>query len=106
MCNLANNIGGWPPTMGIRNFNLWRSQVRKWGTIGLNQSLVYTHPFPHFQSNSFYLPLFNSVPKIKLFLGTKNKEGAQPHLAPSPNYAYAISYFKTKWMLTKMFQHI
>jgi hypothetical protein len=38
--------------------------------IGLNQPLMYKHPFCHSYHN-FYLPLFNSVAKKKLFLGTK-----------------------------------
>jgi len=42
-------------TAGIRNFNL-RSQVKKTGKIGLNNSLIYTHPFLHSHPN-FYLPL-------------------------------------------------
>jgi hypothetical protein len=33
--------------MSIRNFNLQRSQVKKWGTIGLNQSLIQTHTHTH-----------------------------------------------------------
>jgi len=41
-------------TADIRNFNL-RSQVRKMGRIGLNQSLIYIHPFLHSHPN-FYLP--------------------------------------------------
>jgi hypothetical protein len=32
--------------MGIRNVDLRRSQVRKTGKIGLNQLLIYIHPFP------------------------------------------------------------
>jgi hypothetical protein len=31
---------------GISNFNLQRSQARKCGKIGFNQSLIYIHPFP------------------------------------------------------------
>jgi hypothetical protein len=62
-------------TMGVKNFNLRRSQVRKRMRIGLNQSLTYTQPFPHagsiflfatFQwsncNNSFFLPWHNSPP--------------------------------------------
>jgi len=33
-------------TMGVRNFNLLRSQVRKMGKICLNQSVIYLHPSP------------------------------------------------------------
>ena len=32
--------------MGIRNFNLRRSQFGKRGKIGLNQPLMYIHLFP------------------------------------------------------------
>ena len=44
--NLANNTGRAKLIMGIRNFNLWRSQVRTREKIDLNQSWIYTHPFP------------------------------------------------------------
>jgi hypothetical protein len=37
--------GGVKSTMGVRNFGLQRSQLRKRGTIGLNQSATYIHPF-------------------------------------------------------------
>jgi hypothetical protein len=43
---VANNIRGAKSTMCIRNFNLQRSQVRKRGKNGLNQSLIHIHPFP------------------------------------------------------------
>lgn len=40
--NLANNTGGAgeESTMGITNFHLRKSQVRKWWKIGLNQTLI------------------------------------------------------------------
>ena len=47
--------------MDIRKFNLQKSQVRKTGNIGLNQSLIYIHPFPPLTPIIFYLPLFNTV---------------------------------------------
>ena len=53
--NLANNSAGQKSTMGIRNCDLRRRQVRKRGTIGLNQSPTLTL--------TFYLPLLNSVAK-------------------------------------------
>jgi len=53
--NLANNSGGPKSTIGIRNCNLRRRQVRQRGTIGLNQSRTLTL--------TFYLPLLNSVAK-------------------------------------------
>jgi len=48
--NLAKNTGeggGWgaKSTMGIRNFNLLRSQIRKREKIGLNQSIIYMHSY-------------------------------------------------------------
>jgi hypothetical protein len=55
-------------TMGITNFNLRSSHVRKMGKIRLNQSLIYIHPFPH-SPYFFYLPLFNCVTKKTIFLG-------------------------------------
>lgn len=41
--NLANDVGGGgaKSTMGIRNVNLRRIQMRKTGKIRLNQSLIY-----------------------------------------------------------------
>jgi hypothetical protein len=46
--------------MGIRNFDLGRSQVRKMGKFGLNQPLIYTlvHPFPPILTHSaLFCPL-------------------------------------------------
>jgi hypothetical protein len=44
----------------------------------------YTYtPFPHCHPK-FYLPLFNSVAKRKLFFGRKIFEGNLPHLPPPP----------------------
>jgi hypothetical protein len=56
-CNLASNTGGGGggSTGGIRNFNIGRSQVRQRGQIGLNQSLVYTHPFPPVHVPIFFI---------------------------------------------------
>jgi len=51
--NLANNSEEPKSTMDIRNCNLRRRQVRKRGTIGLNQSPTLTF--------TFYLPLLNIV---------------------------------------------
>jgi hypothetical protein len=68
--------------MGIRGFNLRRSQFRKMGKIGLNQPLIYIHSFPH-SHPIFYLFLFNSVAK-KLFLGIKNIGGAFAPLQFTP----------------------
>jgi hypothetical protein len=53
-------------TMAIRTFNIRRSQVRKRRKIGLNRPLSST------LTPVFYLPLFNSVAKRKLFLSRKN----------------------------------
>jgi hypothetical protein len=60
--NLAKSTGGAKSTMGIRNFNLWRSEVTKRGKFVLNQSLIYIHPFPH-SPNFFICTSFNSVVK-------------------------------------------
>jgi len=64
---------GWrvKPTMGIRNFNLQDSKVRRRWKIGLNQRLIYIHPFPSTLSPVFYLTLFNSIVKKELFLSRK-----------------------------------
>ena len=48
---------------GIGNFNLRRSQVRKRGKIGFNQSLICIQHFRRLSPQFFYLPLLNSVNK-------------------------------------------
>ena len=45
--------GGTKSTMCVRNYNWRRSQVRKRGKIGLNQSLTYVHPFSPFLPHVF-----------------------------------------------------
>jgi hypothetical protein len=68
-CNLGDTTGwGAKLTMGIRNFNLQSSQVRR-VKIALNQSLIYINSFPF--PSTLYLPLFNSVTKRKLCLSRK-----------------------------------
>jgi len=71
---LEGGGGGTKSTMGVRNFNLQRSRVRKRRKFGLNQSLIYAQPFPHAQSiffapfqfssqiTIFFLPWHNSPP--------------------------------------------
>lgn len=58
--------GGVISTMGITDVDLRGSQVRKRKKMCLNQSFIYTHPFPPLSHQSFYLPLFNLVAKRKL----------------------------------------
>jgi hypothetical protein len=48
--------GGAKSIMGIGSFHLGRSQVRKRGKIGLNQLLIYIHPFPPLSPQFFYFP--------------------------------------------------
>jgi hypothetical protein len=82
--NSAKNTGeGGKSTMGIRNFNLPRSQVRKRGKIGLNQSLKYihTHLSLTLLPNFFYLHLLKSVAKIIPY-AAKILEGHLPILVP------------------------
>jgi len=56
--------------MGIRNFKLQKSQVRERGSIGLNQSLIYTNPCTTFLANFFlFVPLHLSNQKKELFFG-------------------------------------
>jgi len=56
--NLAKSTGwGAKSTVGIRNFNLWRSEATKRGKFVLNQSLIYTQPFPPL-TQFLYLHLF------------------------------------------------
>ena len=80
------NTGGAKSTMGIRDFNIRNSHIRKRGKTGLNQSLIYMPPFPPLSANYFYFPLFNSVAK-KLFLGVKNIGGS--HLPHPPKFTPA-----------------
>ena len=49
--------------------------------IGLNQPLIYMCPFPPVSPQFFSFPLLQLGSKKKLFLGTKNMEGA---FAPPP----------------------
>ena len=67
--------GGAESTMGVRNFNLLRSQVRKMGKICLNQSVIYLHTSPPL------LCKFHTF-LTKLFLSIKNIGGAFAPLAP------------------------
>jgi hypothetical protein len=67
--------------MGNRILNL-RSQVRKRGKIGLNQSIIFTLPFPPFSRKFFYLPLFNSVTKKSILREKKHWGGG--HLLSLP----------------------
>jgi hypothetical protein len=70
---LANNFGGAKSTMGIRNFSLWRSQVRKGQKVGFNQFSIYIH-------SPTSLHLSTQWPK-KPFLGRKKLLGWHlPHL--------------------------
>jgi len=64
--NLAKSTGGREKsTMGIRNFNLWRSEVTKRGKSALNQPLLYINPFP--LNCFFYLHLFQLRAKKSYF---------------------------------------
>ena len=62
-------------------------QIRNKGDIGLNRSLMYVHPLSPLSIQFFYLRLYNSVAKRKLFLGRKNigrGGGNSPPFAPPP----------------------
>ena len=56
------------------------SQGRKEGKIGLNQSLIYVHPFTNF----FYLHLFISVAKILLLCRKSFWQTFGSSVPPSP----------------------
>jgi hypothetical protein len=63
----------WQMPFGMAKLYLRRSQFRKREKIGLNRPLMYIHPFPPHSLPSFlYLPLFNSVAKMKLLLRTNS----------------------------------
>jgi hypothetical protein len=68
--------------MGIRDFNFRNSRFRKREKSGVNQSLIYIHPF------SSLTPLHPQYPK-NLFLGSTNIERGEEAFAPSTKtYAY------------------
>lgn len=76
--------------MGIRNFNLWKSEVTKEGKIGLKHPLMYINLIP---------PLLPSIVFAVLQLGRQNKlfvyrkiigEGNCPTPSPQPSYAYGV----------------
>jgi hypothetical protein len=68
--------------MGIRNFNLQRSQIKKGGGIGLFHFFVLTPPKYSFENIPiFYLPFLNSLRKT-VFLGRKILEGHLSLLHP------------------------
>jgi len=71
--------GGGKSTMDIRKYNLRSSEVRKGGgwQDWFEPALLYLQHFPHFGPSFFYLPLFKSAAKIKLFFGRRNIEGGE-----------------------------
>ena len=50
---LPSTPGSPKSTMGTRNFNLRKCQVRMWGKIRLNQSLIHRYPSPYTNPNFF-----------------------------------------------------
>jgi len=57
--------------MGIRNFNLQKSQVRKWGSIVLNQFLIYTNPlYPSLNQFFLFASLHHSSQQKELVFGS------------------------------------
>jgi hypothetical protein len=67
-------------------------KLQREGKIGLNQSLIYIHPFSPTLTPIFYLPLCNSVAKRKLVFGRKKHWGGMPPFSPS-SYAYDPSLY-------------
>ena len=74
----GRGVGGVKSTIGVRSFNLRRSQVRNRGNVGLNQSRIHKHAFSPTQPfrkyfYSIHLPLFDSVtPPKKEYSYIKN----------------------------------
>jgi hypothetical protein len=58
--NILGEGSGAKSTIGIRNFNLRRSQFRRKWKIGQSQSLINVRPFSPL-SHHFQLSLFNSI---------------------------------------------
>jgi hypothetical protein len=75
----------------IGTLSVQSSQLGKRSKIGLNQSIIYIHPFHTVTPIFFYLYLSNSVAKKKkLFLGRK-KSLAEYSPAPPPQVTPMIT---------------
>jgi len=74
--------GGSEFTIGNRNFNLRRRNVRMRKQIVSNQSLICRCHLPLRLPQVFICPTSTQMPKTKLFLRRKNSEG---HLPPLPS---------------------
>jgi hypothetical protein len=75
----AGQIRRW--VLGVKS----RSQVRKRGKIGFNQTVMYIHPFPPL-SPQLCLPFINSAAKKEFLRQTKfGGEGGRGHLPPPPS---------------------
>jgi hypothetical protein len=68
--------------MGIRNCDLRRSQARKMGKIGLNQPLIYIHPFLHILTHFYLFSPLQVVAKRNYSQVEKYWRGVS-HLSPS-----------------------
>jgi hypothetical protein len=79
--------GGEPPWVS-ETLIYERVELERGGKIGLNLN-IHTHLYPTLTAIFFICPLFNSVPKRKLFLNKKYIGRQLPAPPPPPNYAYA-----------------
>jgi hypothetical protein len=72
----------------------------KRGQIGLNQPLIYIHPFPPLSTQFLYLPLFNSANKKQKNYTYEERSAkgiCPPASSPSYAYVYACYNLDTFW---------
>jgi len=68
-------------TLGIRNFNLWKSKVKKKGKIGLNLSLIHIHtPLSPTRAPIFFPPLQLRSQKKFLIRKIMGRRSPQPQV--------------------------
>ena len=94
---LASIAGGRGKTMGVRDFNLRNSIVRKNGEDSFEPVLNVHTPLSSTLTPNFYVPLYKSLAKRKFFLGKKKKKwgwGRCPQLV-LPSYPYVWGH---KWL--------
>jgi hypothetical protein len=80
-CNLDMNMAA-ISTVRTMHFNLRDGQLRKWGKIGLNQTLIYKHPFPPTLTPIFEFALLQ-LDSHKNILGLKKYRGGGSSICPS-----------------------
>ena len=80
---LASIAGGRGKTMGVRDFNLRNSIVRKNGEDSFEPVLNVHTPLSSTLTPNFYVPLYKSLAKRKFFLGKKKKKVRVGQVSPT-----------------------